>query len=288
MPKSRRTSKGTIHAKRLKDLRPFVDFDYDLREPLSAHAKRKIAKYHAALSATLARGEGRVYRPRVKRELDRKQRLKAAQEFGRNKFAGLPGFTVAILDSTPANKVQSIRFDSRGTIRVRHEYFELRFIPFDKPRLATDPTAEITRAVAQAPPTDFYRIAVGEYTIPNPVPARMLAPDIKRLMQKYSVTTLRAEAKRLGRNQASYARAHRWERWLDGLVPLYPENQTELKEFRKRETAYRSQLKKKRLARKRREQRAKQTPNRCPVRGCVLTLGHPRPHRNKRGTEIPT
>jgi hypothetical protein len=59
---------NTIHAQRLKAIRPFIDFNYDLRKPLSKYQKAKIKTYYDEIDQLTAR-PNKVYRPRKKENL---------------------------------------------------------------------------------------------------------------------------------------------------------------------------------------------------------------------------
>lgn len=69
-----------MHKARLKALRPFVTFDYDLRKPLSRYQKRKIKGYYDQLEARSTRYD-QTYKPKSKKNL--KVALKASGQKGR-------------------------------------------------------------------------------------------------------------------------------------------------------------------------------------------------------------
>ena len=241
---ARKLLNGDYSAK-LKALRGFVDFDYDLRRPLHSSQKRKINRYYNALEEIKARSN-RVYRSR-----DR-GRVVTAQKFGRNEFDNLPGFKVAFLESNNANPIERIRFGKGGKLIVTRRYFKMEFIEFDQRALIRNTEREIERALSEAKPAFSYRIAAGKYSIERPRTREALPGEIQKLMNRYGIdpTVRKHKNDRAAEN-------HYWQNWLTGVIPMYVRNQSELDDFRQREDKIRKANKKKRKAKRARARRAK-------------------------------
>src|SRR4051812_16427516 len=101
----RKAKLNGISAQRLKEIRRFVEFDYDLRKPLTKSAKSKIKRYHDEITA-LTNRPYQVFRPRSK------QHLREAQEFAQHEQF-LPKLRVAFIPTDGANKVE-LKFTKKG------------------------------------------------------------------------------------------------------------------------------------------------------------------------------
>lgn len=219
MPKRKRTV-NKEYSDKLKSIRSYVNFDYDLRKPLHANSKRKIDRYFDAIHAIQAR-PNKVYRSK------NKQRVKEVQEFGRNGFEGLPGITVGFYESSKANPI-TLRFDKKGLV-AKGKYFDIRYVPFRLKQLVENPDKELKRALADpgAQGANWFRVAVGEggqYSIPSPTSRNTVANNVKRLMTQYS------DVKDNGEKAANH-----YTKWLHGLLPMTAKNQTEVAEFLRKE-----------------------------------------------------
>ena len=226
------------YSNKLKAIRGYVDFDYDLRKPLHANSKRKIDRYFNAIDAIQAR-PNKVYRSK------NKKRVKSVQEFGRNGFENLPGIKVAFYESSAANPI-TIRFDKKG-LKASGKYFDIRYIPFNLPRLLRNADKEIHRALSD-PGTrgaDWFRVAVGQdgqYSIASPRKRANVASFINQLMNKY------VKHDDSGKELNNY-----WGNWLHGLLPMTAKNQTELREFLVKESKIKDTIRQRRKRTKRNE-----------------------------------
>jgi hypothetical protein len=227
------------YREKMKAIRPYVDFNYSLNQPLHSSQKAKINRYFEAFSELQSR-TNKVYRPR------KKANLKSAQEFGQNEFEQLPGFKVAFLDNNEANPIERIRFTQRG-ISVTRKYFREELLRFNPRALAQDTDKEIARVLALSPGAFTYRIAAGKFVISQPRRDWQLPDSIKKLMLRYGMDP----SARKHKNDKA-AKNHYWANWLIGIRPMYPQNQDDLNAFRLREQKVRDRKKKKRRAKKER------------------------------------
>ena len=219
------------YSQKLKTIRPFVEFNYDLRKPLHANSKRKIDRYFEAINAIQAR-PNKVYRSK------NKKRVKEVQEYGRNGFENLPQIKVAFYESSAANPV-TLRFDKKG-VKAHGKFFDFRYIPFNKLALLRNPDKEISRALKD-PATNganYYRVAVGQdgqYSIASPRSKSRVKPFIQQLMAKY-----------VKEDEQGNALNNYWGNWLHGLLPITAKNQTDLRTFLVKEAKIKDDLKAKR------------------------------------------
>jgi len=230
MPKKRQPI-NKEYSKKLKAIRGYVDFDYDLRKRLHPNSKRKINKYFEAINTIQAR-PNKVYRSK------NKKRVKEVQSFGRNGFDGLPGIKVAFYESPAANPVK-IKFDKKG-LHAKGKYFDIRYVPFDLQNLLDNPNGEVNRALNDSGTkgAKYFRLSVGEngqFNIASPRARESVPGFINQLMEKYTKTTDD------GKPNNNY-----WANWLHGLLPMTVKNQTSLDDFLIKENRQREAIKDKR------------------------------------------
>jgi len=230
MPTKRRPVNGE-YSNKLKAIRSFVDFDYDLRKPLHSSQKRKINKYFEAIDA-LGPRSNKVYRSK------NKKRLKRVQEFGRNNFDALPDIKVAFYESSEANPVK-LRVTEQKVI-AHGKYFDIRYVPFDRMALLQNPDKEVQRALDDpgAKGANWFRVAVGDggmYSIASPRTRGRVLPFIGELMKKYD---------RL--DESGKVKNNYWGNWLHGIMPMHARNQTDVNTFLAKDEKIRTEIKKKR------------------------------------------
>lgn len=164
-----------IHAQRLKEIRPFITFNYDLRTKLSASNKRTIKKYHDAINQLTAR-PNRVFRPR------RRDHLKTAKQFAQHP-KGLPGLKVAFIPL--ADKDAKIVFDKKRRLVVKTRHVSTHDIQFDFNLLVDDPVKHINDLVNEHPNAKAFTIKADEHEIPGSFSRSMLSQGVIELMEKY-------------------------------------------------------------------------------------------------------
>lgn len=176
MPKNKRPS-GTkqLHADRLKAIRSFVNFNYDLRKPLTPAAKKKIKHYYDEVTA-LTNRPYQVYRPRKRAHLDE------AQAFAQHEQR-LPGLKVAFLPSDGAHRIK-VRFTKRG-IRAQTHNVVITDVKLSVRQLLIDPEKHVNARIAGNPAKQF-TIQAGRYEIPRPYLPETVARGVSRLVAAYS------------------------------------------------------------------------------------------------------
>lgn len=163
-----------LHSQRLKEIRPFVDFNYDLREPLSRAAKRRIKKYHDEITA-LTNRPYQVYRPR------NKSHLKDAQAFAQH-GANLPGLKVAFLPTDGAHKMR-LRFTPKG-IQAKTNNVVMTDVALSVRQLLINPIKHVNARI-QGNPAKQYTIQAGRYEIPHPYLPETVAQGVAKLVMAY-------------------------------------------------------------------------------------------------------
>lgn len=229
-----------VHSRRMQAIRPYVNFNYNLKKPLSSYAKAKIKKYFDQIEALKARNHIE-YRPR------RRDRLKAAQEFAQHETA-LPGLRVAFIPV--ANRATAKLKVGRGktprfTIKEIRG-IERRSIPLRPRALIRNTKAEIDRVLAVEPKATHFAIQAGKYEISHALSRERLLPRVRQLMERYSEGGAKFKASRHSSNH--------WREWMHGINAYFFPDQEPAGMFMQKK------IEAGRIHRKRR--------NRCKVQGC--------------------
>lgn len=219
-------SKGTIHAARLKAIRKYVDFNYNLNEPLTGYAKRKIKKYYDQINE-LTNKTNQIYRPRNKNNLKIAQR-----DLHREKT--LPGIKVAFVPTNGRDKVK-IKIKG-GRTHYETEYIKSEPILFDSARYASDPVNYTKNIIADVK-ADRFQIMAGDKAIPNSYSKRALPEKIKKLADKYS--------------DPDKNNFH--GKWLKGVIAHKFDNQASMDDYRKEKEKNQRELSRQRRNAKRRK-----------------------------------
>lgn len=208
MPKKLNPVNG-IHGQRLKQIRKFVNFDYDLRKPLSVSAKKKIKQYHDEISA-LTNRPYQVYRARNPKH------LRKAQEFAQHEKR-LPGLKVAFIPTDGANRVK-LTFAKKGVIAHTEHVTSWR-VPLDVYELFDDPEGHVNRVLKRVHAGQF-TIEAGKYEIPQGYIKETVGKAVARLTMRYGESG--------GVNEENN---HHFSRWLHGLRAHTYDKQADLVEY---------------------------------------------------------
>lgn len=227
MPK--KSNINGIHAQRLKDIRPFINFDYDLRKPLTKYQKSRIREYWREIDALTARPY-QVYRPRTKAH------LKKAQEFAQHEKQ-LPGLKVAFIPVSNTKKKTKIRFTKKGELITENDHVRTRFLEFDPMQLIENPVEHAKAIVAKDPAGKAFSILAGRFEIPNTYDRELLPIWVGRFAEKYS----NSEANNYFGN------------WMVGLNSHHFKNQVDLMEYMRDKEKAKQNIKRKRKNARRRK-----------------------------------
>lgn len=216
-----------IHAQRLKAIRSFVNFDYDLRKPLTSSQKRTIKKYHDAIDKLQSR-PNKIYRPR------NTANKKESQRFAQHP-KGLGGIKVAFIPT--ANEKAKVTFGKDGRLILKTDHVATQDIIFDPVNLIQNPNHEVNKALQEHPKAKTFTIKADEHEIPISYTKETFARGVIKLMDKYS----NAEANNYFGN------------WLFGAKAHYFTRQADFAEFQKNKDKAKKELQRKRRNKKRRK-----------------------------------
>lgn len=197
------------YSDKLKKIRPFVDFNYDLRKPLSSASKGKINRYHDYINSQLRRETAgmKVYRPRSKKHLD-----------AANKAAGAPpnlkGLKVSFLNT--GGQDVKIKFAKNGDMILKTKHVDTQFIDLDPEKLVGDDAQDYIKAeLKKRRKFRAYSIKYGEFDAPS-MPRDDIPDEVAKLAARYDV-----------------AGNHNYRKWLTGVTGLSFKNQSDQFDFAK-------------------------------------------------------
>jgi hypothetical protein len=225
MPKNNK--RNSIHAQRLKAIRPYVNFDFDLRSELTAHQKRKIKQYFDEIDALTARPY-QVYKPKTK------QRLKKAQEFAQHE-KHLPGLKVAFIPNNGKDRAK-IRFNKAGDIVATTDHVSTRVLSLDTSELIKDPIGHINKVIKKDPTAKRFTALCGRYEIPVSQSRATIGRFVANLTAKYSSE----DANNFHGN------------WLHGIAAHHFTNQADYTDYMREKQASKRKVQKDRKLAKRR------------------------------------
>lgn len=240
VPKLTQKEKGfKLFKSRVKSIRSFVDFDYDLRKAPTKAQKAKVKRYSDEI-AKLRNRPYQVYRPRIK------SRLRPVQQFAQQDTS-LPGIKVAFVPT--AGKRQKIRFNKRGITAVA-EHVRITSVTLSIRGLAGDTGGYVARRIADIEASHF-TIQAGAFEIPIPYLPESVPVAVTALVERYG-----------GNGEVpdkEERENHHWANWLFGLKSYTAENQEDVTAYLmdKREQI-KNDKKERDRARKRKERRAQQ------------------------------
>jgi len=197
------TKKVISYKQKMKDIRPFVDFNYNLRENLSSGAKGKIDKYWRELQE--AKGQAyRVYRTKDKKK------LKAVQK---STGLSLKGFKVGIIPNYDPENPYSVSFKNDQVI-LRSKYETKILYPFNKKNLSTNAESEIKNTLERSN-AQLFGIQCGKFEYrARAMHRKAAAVTALNLVNAYSGITDTGE---LANNHYS--------KWLEGFFSIEVTNQ---------------------------------------------------------------
>lgn len=240
MPKHRKG--GINYRQRLKAIRPFVSFNYDLRKPLSSSAKARISRYYEYIQKLTVRPH-QVYRARSV------GKLRAVQRFAQHDTKH-PALRVAFVPNAGKERMR-ISVTKHG-VRGKTGHIGVYEIPLELERLVTEGRTYIKEAVDDGPEVQRYVVQAGAFEVPTSTTKRFIVDEVLKYMERYGAD----------KYDESDPNSHYFGNWLFGLNGYRFHNQAELMEYReaKRQSAKRKA--REYVTQRRREQRqAKRNPD---------------------------
>ncbi len=227
MPKNNTTRKNVQQYKKMyKMIKSYINYDIDLRKPLTRGNKQIITKYFKEF-ARLTDGKPydiQLYRSKKKDRLTQVQQL-AGQD------TKLKLFKVAFVPKTSPQ--QKIRFNKDGEPYVKSVYVKATFIPLDPERLAEENPSEYVNSLIGNREEKSFSIQAGDYEIPATYSKDVIGKAVSKLCLKYN-----------NEDSNNY-----FANWLGGIFANKFDNQSSLDEYRNAKRD--AQIKKDRSAKKR-------------------------------------
>jgi hypothetical protein len=209
MPKITQKKKGReLFAERLKSIRPYVDFDYDLRKAPTKSQQAKVKRYSDEI-AKLTNRPFQVYRPRLR------ERLRPAQQFSQHETA-LPGIRVAFVP-TDGGKVR-LRFTKDGIVETS-SHVSIRGVNLTIAGLAGDTADYVARRISSVVASHF-TIQAGAFEIPIPYLAGSVPSAVDSLVERYGGHGMP--------DPEDERENHHWANWLFGLKAYKAEDQDDV------------------------------------------------------------
>lgn len=208
-------AKKLDHKKMLKDIRPFVSFNFNLNRKLTTAQKSKITRYHSILYGKLDSvketggknfSQGLLNRSHILYRPRNPTRKKKALEIANAK--GFPDLK-AIPILSPAHEKQRVHFDRFGNLTLKGATVDKVFELFNKKSLIKNPEKEVNRITNKYPSVKSWRIQNGKNEISPGVERESIASEVILLMNTYD----------------------NFDKWLDGLVGNTFNNQMKFNDY---------------------------------------------------------
>lgn len=182
------------YRRKMKELRRYVSFNYDLRKPLHSSQKAKINRYYKELKE-IKNELHREYRPRNKKKL---KALVKASGFSDE-------FKIVPIIESPENQEYSIGYIN-GEIIFQSKYEKKVFYGFNMRALAENPEKEIDRVLNKID-ADLIAITYGKFESPRSNSKEFIKQDLMYLINAYQET---------------------YKKWLQGLFSIKFKNQEKM------------------------------------------------------------
>lgn len=229
-PKSTRNG---VYSQRLKAIRPFINFNYDLRSELTTHQKRRINQYFREIEALTMRPY-HVFKPRSKAH------LKTAQKFAQHEKQ-LPGLKVAFIPVADPKEKPAITFTKKGEMRLTQRHVQTRFIELDPEELLDDPAGHVNAEIKKHKKANVYIIQAGKYEIPGAEGPEFIAERVAFYVNKYNAPG-----------------NHYFGDWLHGINAVNYRNQEDYATYAREKAKNRDRLKRERAAAQKKLKREKE------------------------------
>lgn len=198
--------KNKLHIERLKEIRPFVNFNLNINEikkgNLSNYEKRKIKRYYDEIKELTAHPHY-AYKPRSQ------ERRKAAEKFANQK--GLNGLKAVFIPVKKDGEKPNLKFKD-GEMYYTDDNTEIHAAEFNKQALLKDPNKEINRAKKELKGSNYFTVMCGKHE------------SIKHIRDKDTINELIIQW------QTQYKET---EKWLNGLYGYKTKNQSSFNEYMK-------------------------------------------------------
>lgn len=167
------------YASKLRAIRPFISFDYNLREPLTKAAKQKISIYYNEISE-LRKRPHQIYRPR------RNDRLAAAQQLAQHE-RNLSGLKVAFVPTAGGGEKVKIKYNSKGKAYTVTDHVTTTPLIWKEniEEFLKEPKQYVEKVIKPVKAERFTIIA-GKYEIPNGFDRSAIGDAVLRYTNRYN------------------------------------------------------------------------------------------------------
>ncbi len=241
-------SKGKInYGQRLKAIRPFVDFDYDLRKPLSSAAKAQISAYYGYIQKLTVR-QHQIYRS------NDPKKLRAVQRFAQHDPHRFRKLKVAFVPNAGDERMR-ITIDKDGRVRGKTRHIGQVEIPLDKYELIEADeegrAAEyVEDAIDAAPSAKRYVVQAGEFEVPTAHLRTTVTRYVVDLMSRYSADNYDKDDKN----------SHFYGNWMFGITGYNFDDQKDMESYRAEKRRATKTRARDHVTQNRREKRIRENP----------------------------
>lgn len=229
------------YAQRLRAIRPFVSFDYDLRKPLNSAQKAQITRYYEYIQKLTVRPH-QIYRTASEKNLH------AVQRFAQHDTHH-PLLKVAFVPNA-GDEPMKIKINKKGEVRGKTGHIAVYEIPFNKVRLVREGRKYIEDVIRKGPVVKRYVIQAGEFEVPGAFAPQFIVDEVLKTMERYG-------SDKYDENDKN---SHHHSNWMRGLNGYTFHNQGQLAEYREKKRKLSKIAAAKHVAQKRREKRIQESP----------------------------
>lgn len=233
---------GINYAQRLQAIRPFVSFNYDLRQPLTSAAKAQITRYYTYIQKLTVRPH-QVYRTR------KKSNLSAVQRFAQHDPKSHPKLTVAFVPNAGSERMK-ISIDSKGRVHGVTGHIGVYEFPLDPERLIEEGRDYVEEVIAEGPRVKRFSVQAGEFEVPGAFSREFIVDEVVKLMERYGAD----------KYDDSKRSSHFYGNWLHGLNGYTFHNQDDLIAYRETKRQKAKQTARAYVTQNRREKRIRDNP----------------------------
>lgn len=214
--------KPTIAIKnQLRQIRPFVTFNYDLRKKIAPQSIAKIRKYHAEIERQNVAGR-RMFRPRKKEHL----KIALKRSYTPPKLQKqMKAVVIPFWDKKARIRIDTTKREPELALKIEQAVVQEKFVYFDAVAMAKNPKQYLQNSINKIPAARSFNVICGKGKIDIAFHRDDIIDRIIGLMNKYK----------------------NWGDWLYGLSVYKFKRQASVKKYKKaKQKAAKKRKKKKR------------------------------------------
>lgn len=226
----------------MREIRPYVTFNHDLRKPLSSAAKRQISAYYEQIQKLTVRPH-QIYRT------TNKENLRAVQRFAQHDPRRFGKIKVAFVPNAGGEPLR-IRIGKDGRVHGTTTHVGIIDIPLDPERLALEGKDYIDAQIDRAPRAKMYSVQAGNFEVPSARARQFITEYVLDLMNRYSADRFDED------NQSS----HYYGNWMFGINGYNFTNQQDMMTYRANKRALTKKRAREGVVKRRKEKRLLENP----------------------------